>query len=79
MVKAEAIKTTDVRGKELYYIKCSNGEHNYFINVGKKTHDEVKQLENVQNNSDVQNKDGQDSASEVTKPVQNNKGNKNNN
>ena len=48
MIKAEAIKTQDVRGKELFYIKCSNGEHNYFINVGKKTHDEVKALENVQ-------------------------------
>ena len=79
MVKAETIKTTDVRGKELYYIKCSNGEHNYFINVGKRTHDEVKQLENVQNISDVHNKDGEDSTSTITKPVQNNKGNNNKN
>lgn len=78
MIKAEAIKTQDVRGKELFYIKCSNGEHNYFINVGKKTHDEVKKLEHVQNIGGLQDGEQQNHTSEVAEPVQNNKTNKNN-
>ena len=78
MIKAEAIKTQDVRGKELFYIKCSNGEHNYFINVGKKTHDEVKGLENVQNISGLQDREQQDNTSQMVESVSNNKTNKNN-
>lgn len=78
MIKAEAIKTQDVRGKELFYIKCSNGEHNYFINVGKKTHDEVKALENVQNIGGLQDGKQQDNTSQVVEPVSNNKTNKDN-
>ena len=78
MIKAEAIKTQDVRGKELFYIKCSNGEHNYFINVGKKTHDEVKHLENVQHIGGLQDGEQQDNTSQVVEPVSNNKTNKSN-
>ena len=78
MIKAEAIKTQDVRGKELFYIKCSNGEHNYFINVGKKTHDEVKALENVQDIGGLQDREKQDNTSQVPEPVSDNKTNRNN-
>lgn len=78
MIKAEAIKTQDVRGKELFYIKCSNGEHNYFINVGKKTHDEVKNLENVQNIGGLQDEKRQGDTIEMVEPLQNNKTNKGN-
>ena len=78
MIKADAIKTQDVRGKELYYIKCSNGEHSYFINVGKKTHDEVKKLENVQNIGGLQDEKRQGDTDEMVEPLQNNKTNKGN-
>ena len=78
MIKAEAIKTQDVRGKELFYIKCSNGERNYFINVGKKTHDEVKALENVQDIGGLQDEEQQDNTCQVVEPIQNNKTNKGN-
>lgn len=78
MIKAEAIKTQDVRGKELFYIKCSNGKHNYFINVGKKTHDEVKALENVQDIGGLQDEERKGDTDTMVEPVQNNKTNKSN-
>lgn len=47
-MKAEAIKHTDVHGKELYYIKCSNHNGEHFINVGKKTYDSINNLNKQQ-------------------------------
>lgn len=48
MKTAEAIVHKDVLGKELYYVKISNGEHSHLINVGKTTYDKVKELDKVQ-------------------------------
>lgn len=41
----KAIKHTDVRGKELYYLKISNDAGSFVINVGKKTYDECTAME----------------------------------
>lgn len=48
MITAKAIKHLDVYEKEQYWLRISNGEHNVMVNVGKKTYDNVKELENVQ-------------------------------
>lgn len=41
LVVAEALAHKDVRGKEQFYIKFTNGKSEYVINVGKKTFEEV--------------------------------------
>lgn len=43
-MKIETLKHTDVRGKELKYLKVTNSNESYLINVGDKTFDEVSRL-----------------------------------
>lgn len=45
MKQFEALTHKDVKGKELYYIRLSSGGRIHIINVGKKTHDEVKKMD----------------------------------
>lgn len=45
-MKTEAIKHTDVRGKEQLYIKISEGDKQVIINVGQKTYEAVHNLIN---------------------------------
>lgn len=39
-----AIEHTDVRGNVLYYLKLKNNNKELLVNVGKKTHDTVKEM-----------------------------------
>lgn len=48
-----AIEHTDVRGNVLYYIKLKMGEKEHLINVGKKTHDAVKNLLETANQTEL--------------------------
>lgn len=43
-MKVEPIKYTDVRGKELLYLKIEHNGKEVVINVGQKTYDSVKEL-----------------------------------
>lgn len=43
-VTAEAIAHKDVRGNELYYLKLTDGNTELLINVGKKNHDIVNNM-----------------------------------
>ena len=45
MLKVEAIKHTDVRGKELFYVKVSNEKTDYLMNVGQKSYEAIKAME----------------------------------
>lgn len=51
-MKVEAIKHTDVRGNELYYIKLTNVEtkKELLINVGLKTYTAVSELQKEKDN-----------------------------
>lgn len=46
MVKATAKMHVDVRGKTQYYVLFDNGKEQYLINVGEKTYNTVKELDN---------------------------------
>lgn len=51
-VSANALTSTDVRGKRLYYIKLENENgKTYFINVGEKTYNECAKMQNEQQES----------------------------
>lgn len=43
----EAIKHSDVHGKELYYIKLEADGKTHYINVGKKTYESVMDLTTI--------------------------------
>lgn len=45
MVTVTAIKHKDVRGKELNYLKLTNGKIELLVNVGEKTYQGVKDME----------------------------------
>lgn len=44
-VIAEAIEHIDVKGNKQYYLRLDNGTHNYWVNVGLKTYETVKALQ----------------------------------
>lgn len=44
MKNFEAIKWTDIKGHDLYYIKLTNGDKSHLINVGKKTFENVNEI-----------------------------------
>lgn len=44
-VTATAFTHKDVKGKELMYLKISNGQQDILVNVGKKTYDGVLGLQ----------------------------------
>lgn len=45
MKQIEAITIKDIKDKDLYYIKITKGEKKVIINVGKKTYEAVKALD----------------------------------
>lgn len=53
MITVKAIKHSDVRGKELYYLKASNGNSDVLVNVGKTTYEAVLELETEPKHSAV--------------------------
>lgn len=44
-MKVEALKHTDVRGKNLYYIRLSKGTKNILKPIGEKTYNEILDME----------------------------------
>lgn len=57
MAQTTAIKHADVNGKELFYLRISNGSEQVMVNVGKSTYDKVLALDQqgelpLNNNSD---------------------------
>lgn len=44
-VTASAIAHKDVHGRTLYYLSLTNGKDNVWVNVGEKTFNNVKKLE----------------------------------
>ena len=44
MTIVEAIVHTDVRGKQLNYVKIKNGNKEVLINVGNKTYEAVREV-----------------------------------
>lgn len=45
MKQFQAIQWTDVNGKQLYYIRLTNGDKTHLINVGEKTYKAVTELD----------------------------------
>lgn len=48
-MKFSAIKHTDVRGKELLYLKLEHNEKQVLINVGNKTYNDVLAMTETEN------------------------------
>lgn len=45
VVTATAVEHTDVRGKTTLFVKLENGKQSYFVNVGQRTFDTVREME----------------------------------
>lgn len=60
VLTVKAIKHTDVRGKELYYLKINNDAGSFVINVGKKTYDECTAMEAMKPQTKLDLKDGKE-------------------
>ena len=51
-MQVEVIKHKDVRGKELLYLKISNSRGEALLNIGQKTYDAIKYLQDGEPDKD---------------------------
>lgn len=50
----QAIKHTDVRGKELLYLKLTANGNDVLVNIGKKTFDAVEDMQTIRKTTPTQ-------------------------